>query len=308
MQKLADLNVNSLTDRCATYAMLRRCEEINDLNLEYIFSEEFTEPGIGEVILSPLPVDPGTRSECSIPPGTPPYLAELYRIPLLTPEQEFHLFRQMNFLKYRADMLRRSLSPEKPLISLIDRIEAKLRDANDVRNQIVRANLRLVVSIAKGLTDSSNRLDELISEGHPPLIRSAELFDFTRGLRFSTYATWAVRNCLHRYVPKSHRRRQRFALGMEAALETAPDQYDGKNRRERLLKRIDGDIESLLTSLTDREQYIVRSRYGLGDKPPQRYREIAEKIGLSTERVRQILNRTLLTMREHAGANGIDIE
>ena len=79
----------------------------------------------------------------------PPYLASLYEVPLLTREQEAHLFRKFNYLKYRAAKLREGLDPARAKSSVMDEIESLYEQVVATKNQIVRANLRLVVSIAK---------------------------------------------------------------------------------------------------------------------------------------------------------------
>ena len=93
-----------------------------------------------------------------MPAGLPPYLARLYEVPLLTREQEEHLFRKFNYLKYKASQLREQLDPARAKSSLMDRIEELYDEAVPTKNQIVRANLRLVVSIAKRHVGPRRRL------------------------------------------------------------------------------------------------------------------------------------------------------
>ena len=87
--------------------------------------------------------------EAAVAQRLPPYLASLYEVPLLTREQEVHLFRKMNYLKYKASMIRDTLDLNRPKRSLMDRIEKLYDESVATKNQIIRANLRLVVSIAK---------------------------------------------------------------------------------------------------------------------------------------------------------------
>lgn len=79
----------------------------------------------------------------------PAYLASLYEVPLLTREQEVWLFRKFNYLKYKASKLRETLDPERPSRRLMDQIDAIIAEVVSLKNTLVRANLRLVVSIAK---------------------------------------------------------------------------------------------------------------------------------------------------------------
>ena len=87
-------------------------------------------------------------------------------MPLLTREQEAHLFRKMNYLKYKAHRLREELDPAKAKTAELDEIERLQEEALAVKNQIIRANLRLVVSIAKRHVGPSNNFFELVSDGN----------------------------------------------------------------------------------------------------------------------------------------------
>ena len=137
-----------------------------------------------------------------MPSGVPPYLAALYEVPLLTRPQERHLFRKMNYLKYRATRLRRTLDPLHPAPALLDDIETSYAQAVEIRSQIVRANLRLVVALAKRRAGPKVGFFELVSDGNMTLFRAVAKFDYARGFRFSTYATWAI---IKSYATRSRR-------------------------------------------------------------------------------------------------------
>lgn len=122
------------------------------------------------------------------------FVAGLVRAPLLTPEEEAYLFLLMNFRKSQAERWRRKIRLSNPDPALLDRIVAAMHESVEIRNRIAEANLRLIVAIAKKLSHSLDQLSELTSEGLLPILRAVELFDVGRGNRFSTYATWAVRN------------------------------------------------------------------------------------------------------------------
>ncbi len=106
------------------------------------------------------------------------YLKEIQSVPLLTGPQERALARRM----------RKSSSPR----------EAERRDAQEARHAFIRANLRLVVSIAKYFSQRGLPLADLIEEGNLGLLRAVEKFDPSRGFRFSTYATWWIRQAIRR--------------------------------------------------------------------------------------------------------------
>jgi len=275
-------------------------QRLREMEIEYIYSPEFGQRQLAAEILRPWESQATDQPVVTPPADTPPYLAALYSIPLLTKEQEFHLFRQMNYHKFLAARLQERLQ-KRATRSVADEMEQHLAKAEELRNAIVKANLRLVVSIAKTLVDPANSLDELISEGNVPLIRAAEIFDFTRGLRFSTYATWAVRNCLFRCTPKNRKRQYRFLTGASDAFAQWSDPKETVTSSERQWENVQSTVGKLLEELPPRERMIVSARFGLGSEPrTYRFHEIADRLDLSTERVRQLLSRALGQMRNSA--------
>jgi RNA polymerase primary sigma factor len=123
------------------------------------------------------------------PAGVSPMLAGLSGEPLPTREHEVHLFRKMNFLKYQAARLRSALNPTNATAADLDHVEALLTEGFAVKNQIIRANLRLVVSLVKKLRSPNEDFAELVSDGYVTMIKAIEKFDFYRGCKFSTYAS-----------------------------------------------------------------------------------------------------------------------
>src|SRR5438876_10859393 len=91
-----------------------RAARVKELPLDYMPSKEFKRPTAAERILAPAPEAPVNQRKVKRPAGLPPYLASLYEVPLLTAEQERHLFRKYNFLKYRASKLRDELDAARP--------------------------------------------------------------------------------------------------------------------------------------------------------------------------------------------------
>jgi RNA polymerase primary sigma factor len=174
-----------------------------------------------------------------------------------------------------------------------------LKEATETRNHIVQANLRLIVALARKLTISLEQMSDLISEGTTPLIRSVELFDISLGNRFSTYATWAVRNQMLRWLKRVRNSPER-CLGEDApAWETLPDR-----RREIEIPDVAHDarvaaVRRLLASLSERERQVLTARFALEGQPcGQSLADIAGQMGLSKERVRQIAMTTLTKLRE----------
>ena len=97
------------------------------------------------------------------------------------------MFRKLNYLKCKATSLAEQLDPHHPSMSRMDESRKLYDQSVAVKNEIVRANLRLVVSIASCYANGPDRLFELISEGNMSLMCAAEKFDFARGFRFSNY-------------------------------------------------------------------------------------------------------------------------
>lgn len=279
-------------------SLARKTAALMERTIAFIDSDDFRTVSRRELLAEPCLTPDASGDLMKAPHGTPPYLASLYEFPLLTREQEFVIFRKMHYLKYEAAQLQRRLSLSPVNSRRVRAIESRLQEANEIRNRIVQCNLRLVVSIAKTLVDTTNSLDDLISEGNFPLMRAAEIFDFTRGLRFSTYATWAVRNGLYRAVHRSRRQRDRFHLEEPAWMVQAAVSAEMTTDDDDPLEA--GNLAELVSQLDPRSQTILRGRFGLdGQERPAKFRELAAQLRLSSERVRQLLDRALKELRNH---------
>src|SRR5581483_6443053 len=150
-------------------------------------------------------------------------LAPLYEVPLLHKDQEQHLFRKMNFLKYKAARLRDRIDPCRARIQDIDRVEALLDQADEIKGILINCNMRLVVSIAKRHSAQSDNFFELLSDGNVSLIRAVEKFDYSRGNKFSTYASWAIMKNVARSIPGEKTHRERYLTGHEELFAAKPD-------------------------------------------------------------------------------------
>jgi RNA polymerase primary sigma factor len=226
------------------------------------------------------------------------FVASLVRERLVTPAEEAYLFLRMNYLKHRAEVLRRRIKPDQPDAELVRTIQSALRESADCRDRLVTANLRLVVSVATKLSHSVDVLGELVSEGLIPLIRAVELFDVSRGHRFSTYATWAVRNQMFRVLQRQRQSRERLLTAEQPGWETVADSRPATGSEEESCRQRKSYVAKLLETLTDRERLIVAARFGLNGQPTGRsLAEIAAELELSKERVRQIALQALAKLK-----------
>jgi RNA polymerase sigma factor (sigma-70 family) len=242
----------------------------------------------------------GSAEEHRIPRDLPPYLQELYRTPLLTPAQERALFLKFNLHKYEFVTARRQLDPELVRRRDLDRLEHLLDLATQTKNAIVRANLRLVVSVARKHLRPGLSLMELISEGNITLMRAVESFDFHKGHRFSTYATLALMKGFARTAPQMLAA-SRKNTGDAGILAEVPDRRAAERPQSQSLATRD-EVRHLLSRLSDRERAVLSAHFGLGSEPAaETYDQLAQRLGLTKQRVRQIHQTALSKLREVAG-------
>ncbi len=286
-----------------------RYRRILELPLEHIPNRQFGRYSAREeeAVLGPPP--PGKPQKKVRPPaGLPPYLASLYETPLLTPEQEVHLFRKMNYLKHSAAELRDELVPSAPSNPLMDRIEQLYRQSVSVKNEIIRANLRLVVAIAKRYASNSETLFELVSDGNISLIRAVEKFDFARGFKFSTYATWAIIKNFARTIPTENRYHSRFRTGGDEVFLAAPDARSDQQAQESAQTQAEDQVARIMDRLDDRERQIIRYRYGLEPgQEPMTLKEVGNALGVTKERIRQLETRAMAKLRRAAEEEGVEM-
>ncbi|HEV3167554.1 MAG TPA: sigma-70 family RNA polymerase sigma factor, partial [Isosphaeraceae bacterium] len=297
--------------RSSVYRVINemRARRILGVKLEYMPHPSFETPEVHHEIVGSMPEPPDGRSprRSKAPKGLPPYLASLYEVPLLTRDQELHLFRKMNFLKFQANELREVIDPARAKTTELDEIERLQEDALAVKNQIIRANLRLVVSIAKRHVGPMNNFFELVSDGNMSLIRAVEKFDYARGNKFSTYASWAIMKNFARTIPEENYRRDRFVTGHEEMFEAAADNRTDEHEYESALKRMQETVRGMLGRLDDRERRIIVSRYGLNGTSEQTLEQLGRELGITKERVRQIESRAQDKLRKIASEEKLDL-
>ena len=281
------------------------------------------------------------------------YLNGIGRTALLTAAQEVELAKRIEAGVFAQHML------ETDMTSSANRneLETLVRDGHRAKNHLLEANLRLVVSLAKRYTGRGMPLLDLIQEGNLGLIRAVEKFDYTKGFKFSTYATWWIRQAITRGMADQGRtirlpvhlveqvnklarlkRDLHQQLGREAthdelareagltpekvndlldhardpvsldmpvgAEEDAPlgDFIEDGEATDAESAVISGllhdDLRRVLATLDEREQSVIRLRYGLDDGMPHTLDQIGKRFGLSRERVRQIEREVMSKLRQ----------
>jgi RNA polymerase primary sigma factor len=290
----------------------------------------------------------------SVDDGIGLYLREMTRVPLLTNNEEVHLAKTLE----RARANQAKLATRGDRMNRIERekILSFVEDGRKAREHLIKANTRLVVSIAKKYMGRGLPFLDLIQEGNLGLMKSVEKFNYKLGFRFSTYATWWIRQTITRAIADQSRtirvpvhmndrirrlykttRELEQMLGrhptpIEIAHELGVDseqvewmlkvswrplsleQPIGEEEDNEFGSFVEDEntpspsqtvyenilkdkIEQVLSSLTPREQRILRLRFGLVNGKCYTLEEVGQKFGLTRERIRQIEARALRRLR-----------
>jgi RNA polymerase primary sigma factor len=248
----------------------------------------------------------GFDEAAEYPGDLPAHLARLCEARLLAAEEERDLFRAMNYAKYRVNVLRSQLDPARPDVELVEKAERLLGIANRIRDRIVQANMRLVLSIVKKYVTPQCSFDELLSDGIVTLIQAVNKFDYDRGFRFSTYAYRSIARSAYRQIASRQKDLSRFSGAIDD-IET-PD-LEGSARQlfnTPAGSKFPGMLDKMLSRLDRRERFIVRRRYGMGrSQKMATFQSMADKLGVSKERVRQLESRAVGKLRKMAAEMGI---
>lgn len=285
-----------------------RADRLFEQPIDYMDSDDFRKPDAEEFILGPPPEVEKKGPRVKAPPGLPPYLASLYTIPLLTREEEVYYFRKMNYLKFRAAELRETIDRNRPKARDLDKLEELLQGAVEIKNFLIRSNLRLVVSIAKRHMKPTSNFFEMVSDGNMSLIRAIEKFDYTKGNKFSTYASWAIMKNYARSIPAEHTLLDRFRTGTDEVFQASRDDRSSQYEDEAVNSRQHQVIMAILDQLDERERAIIMHRYGLEQgTEPQTLEQVGAQFGVTKERIRQLESRALQKLRKIAHEEKLDI-
>ncbi len=190
----AELNIEQLEDALAT--LIEMGIEISDAELEGPVGKQQDQRQTATVE-STVTTSDIDLSAIDIDDSISLYLKEIGRIPLLTAEQEVSLAKRMEAGRNN----KRRLSTAKDLsYEERDEISAIVRDGKSAQEHLIKANSRLVVSVAKKYVGRGVPFLDLIQEGNIGLIRAVNKFDYRRGYKFSTYATWWIRQAVTRAI------------------------------------------------------------------------------------------------------------
>lgn len=281
------------------------------------------------------------------------YLKEIGRVDLLTGEEERFLASLVEAGARAAEVLDEHHDlPTTERRLLVRQVE----NGQQAKSQLIQANLRLVVSIAKRYAGRGMQLLDLIQEGNLGLMRAVDKFDHTKGFKFSTYATWWIRQAITRSIADQARtiripvhmvenmnrviraqrqmqqdlEREPTLAELSAKVAMAPDRVREILRMAQDPLSLDspvgeeddsllGDfiedlsveapadaatkrmlvaaVDEVLGGLSEREQEVVRMRFGLLDGQARTLEEVGKEFGVTRERIRQIEAKTLAKLR-----------
>ncbi len=286
-----------------------RTRQLMRAEISFISSPEFDNvdeavDSVDEVVEAALGA---AQVQKKTPTDLPSHLYRLCESELLTHEQETALFREMNRLKYRGSLLQSRLDPDHIDLQAIEKIDSLLNKAEAIRDHITKANMRLVMSIAKKYVTPQLTFDEMLSDGSLTLMQAVEKFDYDRGFRFSTYAYRSIVHGIYRTVATVQKEELYFTQEADQWAIEQQDDQSSSSMNEQIWHNLRKLTASMLDQLDRRERFIIRSRYALGfHRKVRTLQFLADKLGISKERVRQLEKRAVSKLNTQAQELDLD--
>jgi RNA polymerase sigma factor (sigma-70 family) len=287
-----------------------RAKELVRTPVDYIYNAEFDDTAKVEEIMAEMPRKAefdAKRAGKSAPKDVPPHMAHLYEWPLLDKEQEQHMFRKMNYLKHQLHKLQESLDPAKARVQDLVQIESLKDGIKECRDLLINCNQRLVYAQAKQKLGPGEYIDDLVSDGNLSLMRAVEKFDYGRGNKFSTYATWALMKNFARSIPDAKTHKQRYMTGHDELFEAKADVRTDEQEVLAMADAARARVNRLLEHLDARTREVIRMRTGLDGSEEMTLEQIGQHFGITKERVRQINVRGMKMLREWAAKENVEV-
>jgi RNA polymerase sigma factor (sigma-70 family) len=287
-----------------------RAKELVRTPVDYIYNAEFDDSAKERAILAEMPGEEkfqADRAAKSPPKDVPAHMAHLYEWPLLNKEQEQHVFRKMNFLKHQLHKLQESIDPAKATVEELRKAEELKQDIRACRDRLINCNQRLVYAQAKQKLAIGENIDDLVSDGNLSLMRAVEKFDYGRGNKFSTYATWAIMKNFARSIPDAKTHKQRYMTGHDELFEAKADVRTDEQEVLALADAARARVNRLLEHLDTRTREVIRMRTGLDGSEEMTLEQIGQHFGITKERVRQINVRGMKMLREWAAKENVEV-
>ncbi len=148
----------------------------------------------------------------------------------------------------------------------------------------------------------------MVSDGNMSLIRAIEKFQYTKGNKFSTYASWAIMKNFARSIPQEHKVLDRYRTGNDEVFMQSSDRRGNPFEEELNNQKQHQVIMSILDQLDDREKAIILHRYGLVQgTEPQTLEQVGRQFGVTKERIRQLETRALRKLQKIAHEDSLEI-